>query len=143
MHPFNGVVDLSRLARGPLGQPPAPQDTGIADILDSEVLALEKVLQALQGRTAVSRRYEAFEREIHQRFNEVGFIVDVKWFETNVPDHLIPEVTVTGRIDGPKEFDHDQMRHEVVSDILELGEGGVISGAYDKAQRSAAEKHKH
>lgn len=140
---FGSAVDLSRYAaRTPLGQS-SPQDTGIVDILDSEVIAIEQVYLILQGRTAVSRRYEAFDREIHQRFNEIGFIVDVKWFETDQRDVQNPEITVIGRIDGPAEFDHDQMRHEIVHDVLDLGVGGVIKGGYDQAQRNAEEKHQH
>lgn len=145
---FSRAVDLSRLGggRGPLDQPPPQQqqDTGIADILDSEVIAIEKVYLTLRERTHVSRRYEAFDREIHQRFEEIGFIVDVKWFDTDQPGTQMPEVTITGRTAGPQDFDHDQMRHEIVNDLLDLGaaESGVIKGGYDQAQRSA-EKHQH
>lgn len=95
--------------------------------MDSEVLKLENVLKTLQGRTATPRNYEHFENEIKDRFWEVGFRVDVKWWETNIDGTLIPEIEVTERIEG--EFNPEQQAHEVVNNIVGIPEDegkGVI-----------------
>jgi hypothetical protein len=97
------------------------------DILDSEVLECEKVLEVLKDRAI---RHGAlnlghFDNEIKTRFAEIGFAVDVKWWHTNVEGVKMPEIEIIGRT-AKKDFDHDQMRHEVTADILGLGQGGTI-----------------
>lgn len=95
------------------------------EILDSEIIAIEKVLKKLQdkqGKGGVNQ--EAFRKEIIERFAEAGFKVDVKWYTTNVEGVFMPEVSIVDRLEG--QFDPDRMVHEVTNDLLGLGEGGVI-----------------
>lgn len=87
--------------------------------LDSELLELQRVKATLEDRTYKAHRLEAFDREIVERFGEIGWKVDVKWHETNVAGTYIPVVELVGRCER-KEFDHDQMAHEVRQNILNI-----------------------
>lgn len=128
------------------GGPASTDDvTKSVDILDSEVLAIEKVMERIHERAKSSDLGSAndFAREIRERFAEVGFVVKVSWYYTSVQDVVMPEVTIVGRTDS-KPFDRDQMVHEVTNDILELGEGGVIHTSKDaEMMRRIEEGHKH
>jgi hypothetical protein len=105
--------------------------TDVLDIYDSEVLAIEQVHLALNDRArARQHNYTAFEAEIRQRFADIGFTVDVNWYEFEVDgvkqDGAMPEVTITGRTDRAV-FDPDRQVHEAVHNILGLpGQEGWI-----------------
>jgi hypothetical protein len=112
------------------------------EILDSEMLSIEKVLETLRRRAEDGRRLDRgrFDQEIVERFGQIGFKVDVKWWHTNLDEVKMPEIEIIGRTET-KAFDHDQMAHEVTSDILELGTGGVIKmGSEDAAMIRATEQ---
>lgn len=119
----------------------------LANVLDSEIKDLQTVLATLNARTYKRHNLHAFEREVVERFQEIGFVVDVKWYETNVPDVVVPEVEVIGRCEPvkPGEFDHDRMRHEVVNNVLGLPEedAGVIKTPERWTEEQAKEIHKH
>jgi hypothetical protein len=100
-------------------------DIAHADLYDSEVIQVEKVLQRLMQRSESRRDYDAFDREIRQRFEEIGFVVKISWWSTTMDDVYSPKIEVVGRTEK-HEFDHDQMVHEVTNDILDIGQGGVI-----------------
>lgn len=116
------------------------------EILDSEMLDIERVLDTLKARCEDGRRLDRgqFDAEIVDRFARIGFKVDVKWWHTNIEEVKMPEIEIIGRT-VTKEFDHDRMTHEVTSDILGLGTGGVIkTSADDLAKIHAVEQgHKH
>lgn len=118
----------------------------LLNILDSEVAELQRVHQELEGRTYKSHNLHAFEREIVERFQEIGFVVDVKWYTTQADGVFAPVVEVIGRCDPlkPGEFDHDQMRHEVVNNVLGLPsqDAGLIK-APKWTEEQAKEAHKH
>lgn len=123
-------------------------DTNLLNIYDEDVLNLQGVHRALEGRTYKSHNLDAFEREIVERFQEIGFVVDVKWYTTHsngvpVAGVFAPVVEVTGRCAAIKagEFDHDRQRHQVVNNLLGLPEAdaGIIpSGSFTRP-----EPHKH
>jgi hypothetical protein len=107
-------------------------------LYDSEIEAALGVLATLRGRSASRCDLEAFNREIHQRFEEIGLVVQVKWFETNVEDTYASDIDIVGRTEEHV-FDHDKMVHQVVHDILQTGDSGVIkSGDFLRP-----EPHKH
>jgi hypothetical protein len=106
-------------------------------VYDHEILAVEKVLQRLRERSASRRDLSDFDREIRQRFEDIGFVVRVDWYDTNVEGTFMPEITMIGRVEKV-DFDFDKQVAEVTGDILELGDGGVIS-----TPREALEKHEH
>lgn len=125
----------------------------ILDIYDSE---LEKIL-ALQAELNDKIRfrklnYGDFEREIRERFGELGFTVNVSWYRYSVggqeQEGAMPEVTVTGRTDGKFAFDPDRQVHEVTRDILGTGDEGVIKTDPDTLKnflegQSSHGRHRH
>jgi hypothetical protein len=103
----------------------------VLDLYDHEVKAIIGLLAELNERAkAKQHNYNDFEREVRDRFAALGFTVDVSWYEFEAggqkQDGAMPEVTVTGRTDGKFQFDPDRQVREVTSDILGLGDGGVI-----------------
>lgn len=119
----------------------------LLNVYDSEIQQIQGVLATLNGRTYKAYDLNSFEREIVERFQEIGFQVDVKWYETNLPDVYIPEIDVISRCAPikPGEFDHDRMRHEVVNNVLGLPEedAGVIKAPERWTEEQAKEIHKH
>ena len=110
--------------------------TDRVELLDSEILDIEKgPLAWAKSRYGKSMNMETFRRNLIDQFGEIGFRVDVKTYETNQPGTYSFDVEIIERLPGNKEFDLDQMVHEVTNDILDLGEGGVIKT--DKGQLAA------
>lgn len=109
------------------------------DIYDSEIDKIIAVQHTLQQRAGDKmRNYGDFEREIRERFEDIGFTVDVNWFSYALNGEVqamsaMPEVTIIGRCDPKFAFDPDQMVHEVTSNVLGLpGDQGVIdTSGYD------------
>lgn len=126
-------------------------------LYDSEIIKIEKVLERLNERRAKTARmsYEAFTDETKNRFLEAGLVVSVRWYSAGVEqadgsmkvveDTLIPEIVITGRTDKKFTFDHEQMSHEVQSDLLQLGTGGKLKLTAEDARRilEIQKGHKH
>lgn len=114
------------------------------DLYDSEVLAAERVLKTLENRNWKQHMdLDAYDREIKDRFAQVGLVVEVKWWHTNIEGVKRPDIEIVGRTDR-HEFDHDRLRHEIVNDVLELGTGGVIKMDAEQARliRETEDGHK-
>lgn len=131
-----------------LGQPrPQQEQSRAIELYDSDILVVEKVLNIVKERAqSGSRDYDAFDREIKERFHDAGYVVDVKWYSTNVKDVYSPDIEIVGRTDRQGAFDHDKMQHEVVEDILELGSKGKISVTSDmmkQVEETEAAHKKH
>lgn len=98
------------------------------ELYDTDILAIESVLARLNteevGRT---RDLETFVQKTTELFAEIGLKVDVSMWTSTADGVYIPQITINGRIDTKHEFDYDRMVHEVTNDVLQLGEGGVIS----------------
>lgn len=112
----------------------------VLDTYDHEVEAILALLASLNERAKARRHnYNDFEREIREKFAELGFTVDVSWYEFELDgrrqDGAMPEVTVTGRTDKDFTFDPDRQVHEVTSDVLGLGDGGVIKTDKETVRR--------
>lgn len=121
----------------------------LIDLYDSDIIEIEKVLLVLRDRLQAQRRnYPAAEREIRERFAEIGFVVDVNWFRfaaggIEQQDGALPEVTVMARCE-PVVFDHDRQVHEVTSNILELpgqDKGEIIRTDRGDAFRKFRQEH--
>jgi len=121
--------------------------TDVLDVLDSEVDAIGKVLAALKDRAAAkSQNYESFEREIRDRFAQIGFTVDVSWYRYGIEGRpgavegsAMPEITITGRTDPGHVFDHDRMVHEVTNNLLGIpGQEGIIRTNKDSCKELIA-----
>lgn len=93
-------------------------------LYDHERLAINKVATALMDNIGRHRELSSFQREARERFAEIGFVVRVDFYEDPNEEHLtgtqIPQISLLGRCEPLKvgEFDHDQMGHEVRSNIL-------------------------
>ena len=105
------------------------------DIYDSEMVKILDVQEKLQLRARFGgpRNYNDFEREIVERFEDIGFRVQVNWHSYAINKQVqvgsaMPEITITGRTDPDFAFDPDQQVHEVTSNVLDLPEedAGVI-----------------
>lgn len=104
---------------------------------DHEVLGIIRVQKLLNDRAqAKNHNYKDFEREIRERFAEIGLTVDVNWYtfgyeqaDGGVREEqgaAMPEITITGRTENHV-MDRDRQVHEAVSNILQLpGEDGWI-----------------
>lgn len=102
------------------------------DLLDSERLAIAKVGSEIQQNVSFkSRELSSVQREIRERFEEIGFVVRVDFYEKVYEGHLegvqYPSITLVRRCEPTKgEFDHDRMRHEVRSNILGKNQQGNV-----------------
>ena len=93
------------------------------DFLDSEILLLEGVLNKLHASQRKTLNLESFRKEIHERFEEIGFTVDVKVWTTSQEGVFGFTVEPLDRIEK-KPFDYDQMSYEVTEDIYRRCTGG-------------------
>lgn len=156
---FKDAVDLAqfkrqaeakaRQAAAASGQVGDDDFTKSLDMLDSEILEIERVYDIIRARSRGSINYQHFQDEIKDRFADIGWVVDVVWYETNLAGVKMPEIVFKRRVER-KVFDRDQMVHEVTSDILGLGTGGVIktdqgkvAALIDGSYRGQEHDHKH
>lgn len=147
--PFGPAVDLEQHMRRKQAERQARSDEAgktdrvdATEVYDSEVLAIEKVMLSLRqyaGHRSID--LDSFDRQIQERFAEIGFRVDVHWHETNQADVYMPEVNIVGRTER-RGFDREQQRHEIVNDILGTGQKGTIK--VDPSQiKAASGGHRH
>lgn len=87
------------------------------ELYDSDIAKIGEVIAALNERKQRSVNLDAFRREAIERFQEAGFSVDVKCYDTNVTGVYAFDMDITGRCE-PVLFDHERQRHEVVNDVL-------------------------
>lgn len=118
-HRASGAPDRFALQPGWFPMPMDPPDW--------VVLLIEKPWRALQQKSAAANTIDrdAFDREIRERFGEVGIIVDVLWHYSALPGCYIPEVEPYALTFDPNE-DPDRQVRDVTADVLGLGESGVI-----------------
>lgn len=96
----------------------------VDDLLDSERLAINKVMGTLSQKMGTQVEGSAFQREVRERFAEIGFVARCDfWKDDDDPRDWddkpwIPAITLVGRTEAAGEFDHERMGHEVRSNIL-------------------------
>lgn len=111
----------------------------LIDLNDSDIEKIGEVLAIINSRRQHYVILEAFRREVIERFEDIGFKVDVKAWETNLDGVTAFDIEIQDRLSG--EFDPDKMVWEATTDYLGLGEGGVIKS---KGQGLILpNKHKH
>lgn len=104
----------------------------LGDLLDSEVIAMTKVDAVLSRYIGRGVELSAFQREVRERYAEIGFVVRCDFYkDMNDPRPWdekpeIPRITYLGRTEKQGEFDHEQMGHEVRSNILGKNKQGDI-----------------
>ena len=104
------------------------------DVYDHEVEQIIAVQNQLLARCGAMRNYGDFEREIKERFAEIGFAAQVTWHTYSLggkpQEGALPDVTLTGRLER-REFDHDRQVAEVTRNVLNIpGQEGVIKSGY-------------
>lgn len=96
----------------------------VDDLYDSERMAINKVMAALSEKMGTAVEGGAFQREVRERFAEIGFVARCDLWkdedDTRPWDERpwIPAITLVGRTEAQGEFDHERMGHEVRSNIL-------------------------
>jgi hypothetical protein len=131
----------------------APGTDELADLYDHEVKSIIEVQEALRQRySGQMRSYVSFEQEARERLAEIGFTADISWYEFEVAGQrqegaALPEITITGRVERPAAFDHDQQVHEATHNLLQIpGEEGVIPTDPETLRRFLGEQdgnHSH
>lgn len=116
------------------------------DLYDSELLAIERgPLRYAQERAGKRLNVDRFTKDLAEQFEHIGLGVEVKVFTTASEDVYAFEVEIQKRLLSV--FDHDQMIHEVVNNILELPgqEKGFIdtNKAIREMERNNRGRHKH
>lgn len=101
--------------------------TSLVDLNDADILRLEKVLRILNARQGTNVNLEHFRKEALERFGEAGFKVDVKTYATGRPGVYAFDIEIVERLEG--QFDPEQMAHEVQTNLLGIGQEGVIKGS--------------
>jgi hypothetical protein len=105
-----------------------PRQPPPLELYDHEMRDALEVLETLRRRAGERpRNYNDFEREIIERFEDIGLTVHVNWYSYAAnrvvqTGSALPEVTITGRTDPTHVFDPDRQVHEVTSNILGLPE---------------------
>lgn len=112
--------------------------TTIPNIHDSEIKLFEdKVLAPAMARQGLATDIDAWRREVIERSQDIGFVVDVLVYSTTVDGRsAIPglyafDFVIKRRL---KEFDPDKQVWEVTKDVLDLGTGGVIKTDHGAAR---------
>jgi hypothetical protein len=86
----------------------------------SEKIAARRYLKSQMGQR---RDMEDFRREALERFNNMGFKVQINFYETNLDGVYLPEIVVTERLTP---WDPDREVHEAVHDVAGTGKRGWI-----------------
>jgi hypothetical protein len=115
-------------------------------LYDSEIIAMDPIVRWMGDQRQRRVDLESFRKEIIERFGMINLRVNVKVWETNVPDVYAFDVDIAGRV-KESAFDFDKMIWEVTHNILEEPgvETGFIKGpGAAEAKRLAQKKaHKH
>jgi hypothetical protein len=102
------------------------------DLYDSDVLAIEQVVGALNTSRTKATTVDGWRREITERFAEAGFKVSVVLRQVEAVERsdgtlakttntfIHTTITIDERVDPEGEFDHQRMAHEVQSNIRGL-----------------------
>lgn len=91
----------------------------MTDINDYELLKLEEINNWAAAQQGKSVPIDQFTKDLEEKFNEVGFTVEVKVYDTDQSGAYAFGVEITGRT-ADSQFDPDRMVHEVTSNLLEL-----------------------
>lgn len=109
------------------------------ELHDSDIIRIERVVKHLNDKQSKVVNLDAFQREARERFQDEGFVVDVKCYTTNVEGIYAFDLDITGRCESVI-FDTERQRHEVVNDLLGLDPS--MKGHVIKVQNSGPAKGK-
>jgi hypothetical protein len=124
-------------------------DTELGGLLD----LLGEIDERVRGRS-IDR--DSLDRELRDRCaTEIGIRVSIRWYTCGeeqedgtlkeIPGMYKPFVVPQGRMTKEAEYDHDRQRHEVINDVLGIGEGGLIKVTAEDARKvlETVGGHKH
>lgn len=116
------------------------------DLYDSDIIKIDEgPMKWMVAKQNTSMSLESFRRGAVEQFAEVGFLANVKTYETSEAGTFQFEVEILGRVDSKFVFDKDRMVHEVTNNLL--NEPGIDKGFIKSptgAEAAAAHvKHKH
>lgn len=112
--------------------------------LDSEILEMEGVLRALKAAEGKSRNLEGFRKEAVGRFQDIGWVVDVKCWHTDT-GAVAFDIDIVDRCERPRHgTDYERLQWEIRGDILgiEPEKKGLIS-KFDEAGLHNPDLAKH
>lgn len=109
------------------------------ELHDSDIIRIESVVKHLNDKQRKVVNLDAFQREAKERFQDQGFVVDVKCYTTTVEGIYAFDIDITGRCE-PVIFDTERQRHEVVNDLLGLDPS--MKGQVIKVQNTGPAKGK-
>lgn len=115
------------------------------DLYDSEFFDIENVLASLNQKQKKNVHLESFRREIIERFEDIGLIVRVKVYDTNVADVYAFDVDIYDRCEK-LDYDYDQQTWEVRKDILGIEpekKDKLIEVPRDPKDTHTEETHNH
>lgn len=100
------------------------------ELYDHDIFSIEKVLAQLNKKQHKSVNLEDFRREIIERFEDIGLVVNVKVYTTAEEGVFAFDIDIYDRCER-KPFDYERQAHEVRNDILEIEpekKGQIIKG---------------
>lgn len=111
----------------------------LIELYDSDIKKITDGPIAWHNRREGARRsIDDHQRALTEEFEKIGLLANVEvWAYSSdggksLEDGFMFQVMITGRVNPESAFDFDKMRHEVVSNLLDIpGEGGTIK--FDKA----------
>lgn len=117
------------------------------ELYDSDILAIERgPLAWMQAKQQTRMPLEEFRKGAVEKFQDIGFDVNVKCYDTNESGVFAFDVEILGKVEK-KAFDYDKMVHEVTRNLLELPDqdGGFIKtdAAMMEMARKERERGKH
>lgn len=108
-----------------------PDVTSTIDLYDHEFVDIERVVAKLNAAKGQRRDMEGFRREVVERFQEIGLVVEVKAWYTQTTGTYAFDIEFVGRTEDHT-FDHERQSYEVRHDILgidqpmEIGPNGEV-----------------
>jgi hypothetical protein len=100
---------------------------------------MEKLNKRFQNRRFDEDTMIQFMDAAREIFGDIGWVIGVDWMDaraTGVPAEMapstgtvIPRVVIQGRVTPESETDHDRMRHEIVSGMVDGVKGYVREGS--------------
>jgi hypothetical protein len=89
------------------------------DLYDREIIKAEKVMQALNDQVGKMLNLESFRKEIIERFEEIGLVVETVWHTTDIDGCFMPDIVIKDRCQPLTHgFDFEEHQWEVLGDKL-------------------------
>lgn len=120
----------------PVGDP----DVSTLDpvVTNEEIMRIEAVMRFLNRRVGSRIDLESFRVEIIERFREENFVCDPLVYQATYTSGEIAFIFVPKLVGRYGTADLERMKHDMVHDSLDLGEGGIINA--DGTVRDAPKK---